>query len=315
MVDTVEQGTETVEAIAVPTEVPSESAVAPAATPEAIAPEAAPAAKRVPVKRAIAGGKKTKAQAVTKVEPAVETIAPAKAAEPKRAVRKARLAKVPAVTAAPVAVAPVVAAVDVVADAIPAPIVKPVKIKSVKIPKTKPAKITATKPATQKPAVAAPVVRTSTAFSKELRIMTTPTTEYAEKFQTVIKDASEKAKAAFEKSQSQFGEIGAFTKGNVEALVESSKILASGLTALSKGYMTESKSAFAALTAEFKEFAAVKSPTELLEKQSTLIRKQFDSAVATSSKNSEAVLKLANEAFQPISNRVSIAVEKIKHAA
>ena len=41
----------------------------------------------------------------------------------------------------------------------------------------------------------------------------------------------------------------------------------------------------------------------------------FDAAVAASSKNSEAMLKLANEAFQPISTRVSLAVEKIKKAA
>ena len=145
--------------------------------------------------------------------------------------------------------------------------------------------------------------------------MTTPTTEYTEKFQAAIKEASEKAKAAFEKSQASFGEIGEFTKGNVEALVESTKIFAAGFQALSKGYLTESKSAFETLTAEIKELTGAKTPTELLEKQSTLLRKQFDAAVAASSKNSEAVLKLANEAFQPISTRVTLAVEKVKKAA
>jgi len=297
MADIVEQGTEAVAATAAPVEVPRESVE----TPATIAPDAEPAAKPVPVKRNGASGKRTKAQAMTEVESAKETAAPIKSAKPKRAVRKARPAATPTVAAAP----------DAIPAAIPMSTVKPVKTKSALAAKPTPAK--KTKPA--KPAAAAPVARTVTAASKELRIMTTPTTEYAEKFQTVIKDASEKAKAAFEKSQSQFGEIGTFTKGNVEALVEASKILTSGLTALSKGYMSESKSAFETLTAEFKELAAVKSPTELLEKQSTLMRKQFDAAVATTSKNSEAVLKLASEAFQPISNRVSIAVEKIKHAA
>jgi phasin family protein len=145
--------------------------------------------------------------------------------------------------------------------------------------------------------------------------MTTPTTEITEKFQTAIKDASEKAKAAFEKSQASLGEMGEFTKGNVEALVESTKILATGLQALSKDYLAESKSVFETLTAEFKELTTVKTPSELLEKQSTMLRKQFDAAVAASSKNSEAMLKLASEAFQPISTRVSLAVEKVKKAA
>ena len=288
MVDTAKQGTGTDAGNAAPVKDLSDIANTPAATPVAIAPEAAPAAKAVPTKENDTSGKKDPSQAVTKAEPAVKAVVPAKAPERKPAVRKVRPAATPAVAAAPVAPAPEVAAV----------------VKAPAITKTQ----------TAKPA-AAPLLRKATASRKESRTMTTPTTEYAEKFQTVIKDASEKAKAAFEKSQSQFGEIGAFTKGNVEALVESSKILASGLQELTKGYAAESKSAFEALTAEFKSLAAVKSPSELLEKQSTLLRKQFDSAVAASSKNSEAVLKLANEAFQPISNRVSIAVEKVKHVA
>lgn len=170
-----------------------------------------------------------------------------------------------------------------------------------------------TKPTT--PAAApTPPVRNATASTKENIIMTA-TTEFSEKFQTAFKEASEKAKAAFEKSQASFGDIGEFAKGNVEALVESSKILSTGLQELGKGYVTEGKSAFETLTAEFKDLAAAKSPTEFFEKQSSLLRKHFDAAVAVSSKNSEAVLKLANEAFQPISNRVSLAVEKIKQAA
>ena len=228
--------------------------------------------------------------------------------------------------AAPVVETPVVKAPVVTAPVVKAPVVKAIAPAKAPLPKravhkarpTPPAAkpvVTASKAPQPVKSAAAPLPRTATASRKEYRIMTATTTEYTEKFQTAIKDASEKAKAAFEKSQASFGEIGAFTKGNVEALVESSKILASGLQELTKGYAAESKSAFEALTAEFKSLAAVKSPSELLEKQSTLLRKQFDAAVAASSKNSEAVLKLVNEAFQPISTRVSLAVEKVKKAA
>ena len=45
------------------------------------------------------------------------------------------------------------------------------------------------------------------------------------------------------------------------------------------------------------------------------MRKYFDGVVAYNSKNAEAALKLANEAFQPISSRVSLAVEKVRKAA
>jgi hypothetical protein len=149
---------------------------------------------------------------------------------------------------------------------------------------------------------------------KDFSIMNTAN-EFSDKFQSAFKDASEKAKTAFEKSQAAFGDAGAFAKGNVEAVVESSKILASGLQELTKGYVAESKTALESFTAEVKDLATAKSPTEFFEKHSALMRKQFDAAVAASSKHSEAMLKLANEAFQPISNRVSVAVDKMKQAA
>lgn len=155
-------------------------------------------------------------------------------------------------------------------------------------------------------AAAAPK-RSAPASRKEHFAMTTANA-FTEKFQTSFKGASEKAKAAF-------GDAGEFAKGNVEAVMASGKILATGLQEMGKSYVAESKTAAETFTAELKGLATAKSPTEFFEKQSALLRKQFDAAVAASSKNSEAVLKLANEAFQPISTRVSLAVEKIKQAA
>lgn len=146
-------------------------------------------------------------------------------------------------------------------------------------------------------------------------IMTASTTEMTETIQTAMKEAAAKAKAALEKSQAAMGDMGAFTKGNVEAVVESSKILATGLQEMTKSYAAETKTVVETMQAEIKELASVKSPTEFFEKQNAMMRKQFDAAMAATSKNSEAMLKLASEAFQPISNRVSLAVEKIKHAA
>lgn len=172
----------------------------------------------------------------------------------------------------------------------------------------------AVKPATKRPFTAPTRVKqnsaapkATTAPRKELFAMAT-TTEMTEKMTAALKDAQEKAKAAF-------GDAGEFAKGNVEAVVESSKILANGLQEMTKGYVEEAKSAIEAMTADVKELTTVKSPTEFFEKQSALMRKNFDAAVAASSKNSEVMLKLVNEAFQPISTRVSLAMEKIKKAA
>ena len=130
-----------------------------------------------------------------------------------------------------------------------------------------------------------------------------------------FKDAGEKARAAFEKSQAVFGDAGEFAKGNLEAVVESSKILANGVKSMTETYVSEGRSAYETMTADFKELVAVKSPAQFFELQSKLFRKNFDAAVAKGSKKSEETLKLANEAFQPISTRLSLAMEKIKSAA
>ncbi len=148
------------------------------------------------------------------------------------------------------------------------------------------------------------------------KAMTKTTTEdFTAKISTVVAEAQDKAKAAFEKGQTVFAEAGEFTKGNVEALVESGKILAAGLQTLGKDYVAEGKTAFETMTADVKELAAVKSPADFFKLQSEILRRNFDAVVATGSKNSEVAVKLAGDAFAPISNRVSLAVEKVKLAA
>ncbi|WP_421836714.1 phasin family protein [Novosphingobium sp.] len=203
-----------------------------------------------------------------------------------------------------------------------APAVKPVRTVKAKAakPEPKPAAKISTTPKTtdknvkinKKEAVS---MKSAATKQKDFTIMNAIPTEMTATIQTAMKEAADKAKAALEKSQAALGDMGTFTKGNVEAVVESTKILASGLQEMGKSYAAETKTVVETMQAEMKELAAVKSPAEFFEKQNAMLRKQFDAAMAATSKNSEAMLKLASEAFQPISNRVSLAVEKIKHAA
>lgn len=168
------------------------------------------------------------------------------------------------------------------------------------------------KPAAKKAAKAAPLK------SKDTTIMA-KTQQAAEDFTAKVKDAvadlQERAKTAMDKSNAVFADAGEFTKGNVEALVESGKVLAAGLQDLGKVYVEDAKTGFETITADVKELAAVKSPADFFKLQGEILRRNFDTAMATGSKRSEALVKLANEAFAPVQNRVSIAVEKVKQAA
>ena len=244
-----------------------------------------------------AGAEKAYAEAAAKVEPIKPVAAPAVTVAPK--VEQA---------AKPVA-APVVAKAAPIAAA-PKP--APVKAAPVKATPVKPVAATPIKTKTvpsSKPAAPLP------AATKDTKTMATTTTEITTKIQDAVKDAAAKAKTFAEKGQAGLGEVGEFAKGNVEAMVASTKILASGMQEMGKGYATEAKTAFETMTADAKDLASAKSPTEFFEKQTAILKKNFDAAVAKSSKSSEAMLKLANEAFQPLSTRMSLAMEKVKKAA
>lgn len=223
--------------------------------------------------------------------------------------------------------------VAVPANKAPAPTETPARARRGRKPRTPsglvgdpaPRKVAAAKVKTVKAKVAKPdrkPARTTASNTKKTPIfplkdktMATTTPDFTKGIQDAIADAQDKAKVAFEKGATSLGEVTEFTRGNVEALVESGKIFAAGAQDIGSTYVADSRAAFETLTADIKELAAAKSPTDFVKVQGDLLRRNFDAAVAAGSKNSEAMLKLFNEAFAPISGRVSLAVDKVKKAA
>lgn len=260
-----------------PVDVKPTETKAPEAKVDAVAAKA-PAAKPAAAKPAAAKAAPAKA---AKAKPAAATAAPAK----RKYVRKAPIAA-KAVAAKAVPAKPIVAKVKAAAKA---DYVKSDNPSTTLISKLKDSKMATT---TKKTAE-----------------------DFTAKMQDTVKDVQARAKTAFEKSQAMFGDAGEFTKGNLEAMVESTKILASGVQEMGKSYVAEVKSSIETVQADVKELRSVKSPADFVKLQSSMMRKYFDNVVAYNSKNAEAALKLANDAFQPISNRVSLAVEKVKQAA
>lgn len=141
-----------------------------------------------------------------------------------------------------------------------------------------------------------------------------PHTEAAEKAQAMFAEFTNRFKTAFEKS-SKFGEEFAdFTKGNVEAVLASSRVAAKAGETLGQEAADYGKKNLEAATAAFKGFASVKSPTELFQLQSDFAKASFDSLFAEASRVSETLMKVAGEVAQPLSNRYAVAAEKIKSA-
>lgn len=139
--------------------------------------------------------------------------------------------------------------------------------------------------------------------------------EAGTRFQSAFADVNDKTRTALDKSSKAFADLGELTKGNLEAAVASSKIAARGFEALGQNAAEFSRKSFEKTNATLKSFASVKSPAEFLQLQSELFSSMLDSFVSEASKNSEALLKLASEINQPISNRVSVVTEKLRGIA
>ena len=238
---------------------------------------------------------KLAAQAVTPAPKVAAVAAPAPKASAKPAVQKAAVKAV----AANKAVKPMKAVVK-------QPIIRTATAK--KIAAKKIVKQVAIKPA----AKVTPFIKLKDTIMTKTK---TTTEDYTAKVKDVVATAQDRAKAAFEKTSAYASQYGEFTKGNLEAVVESGKILAAGLQDMGKTYVAEGKSAVETLTADVKEIAGVKSPADFFKLQGEMLRRNFDATVASTSKHSEAMVKLASDAFAPISTRVSLAVEKVKQAA
>jgi phasin family protein len=223
-------------------------------------------------------------------------------------------------------VAPVEAAAPAAGKAAPAPAtIRTVKAKAkpaakkAAAPKAA-AKKVAPKKATvkiaSKPLKAAP--KPVAAATKGFKTMNDTVKKFADEAKTraeaLTTDFNEKAKEAFAKSSKLAEEAVEFNKANVEALVEAGKIAAKGIETLGQEGVTYARKSFEDTTAALKGYTAVKTPADFFKLYAENSKKAFDAAVAQTSKTSELVVKLTNDSFAPISNRVSVITSKMKAA-
>jgi phasin family protein len=130
-------------------------------------------------------------------------------------------------------------------------------------------------------------------------------------FQTLFADAGERGQDAVAKSQKAAGELAELTRDNVEALTEAGRIAAEGMRSIGQDLVASTRAGVEKAADSVRALAEAKSPTEFLQIQSELARASFDRMVGETSRLTESAVKLAGEAFQPLSNRASIASDKL----
>ncbi|MDT8280045.1 MAG: phasin family protein [Erythrobacter sp.] len=242
------------------------------------------------------------------------------AAEKAYAEASAKVAAAPKAVAAPAAK---VAKAAPAATKTAAPKKKAPLAKKAAVAKT-PAAKTVKKTATAKPTVKKPVLAKKPAAApktnpviklKDTIMATAKNTDIAATAKEVIADVQTRAKTAYAKTTVLAAEAGEFSKANVDAVVESGKIFFAGAQDIVRSDIETGKTVIETVTEDVKKVATVKSPTELMQLQGEIARRNFDALVSFGSKRTEAWVKLYNDAFAPISNRASVAAEKISKAA
>jgi phasin family protein len=172
----------------------------------------------------------------------------------------------------------------------------------------------AQKAAPQKAAVTRSVNKINDNVNEGTRKMKNEANKVADRVQAVFGDVNERAKTAFERNSRFAEELSELGKGNVEALVASTKLAAKGVETLGQEVAELSRKSFEEASAALKGFAEVKSPTDFFRMQGEFARGQFDTLVAESAKMSEAMIKLAGDVAQPLTSRYSVAAERVKSA-
>ena len=140
-------------------------------------------------------------------------------------------------------------------------------------------------------------------------------TDFTAQAKVLAADVQTRAKTVYSKAGEFAGEAGQFNKANLDAVVESGKILFDGAQSIVRSDVETGKAVASIVTEDVKKVAAIKSPTELVQLQGEIVRRNFDAAVSFGSQRTETLVKLYNDAIAPISNRMSVATEKFSKAA
>ncbi|HQT76627.1 MAG: hypothetical protein B7Z80_25140 [Rhodospirillales bacterium 20-64-7] len=124
-----------------------------------------------------------------------------------------------------------------------------------------------------------------------------------------------KMKEGMEKAMKTAEEFVVFSQGNMEALIKSSQIWATGVQDLSKHIASAAQASIEESLSTFKALSGVKSLKDAVDLQAAFARSTLEKTIAESGKLTDASFKLTEQALAPLTARVTVAVEKFAKAA
>lgn len=106
-----------------------------------------------------------------------------------------------------------------------------------------------------------------------------------------------------------------FGQGNVEAMLKSGQVVATGLQDLSKLMAAGAQATMDDAMGAFRALTSVRTLKDVTDLQANLARSTVEKALTQTSQVAETSFKVAEQAFAPIGSRLSMAVQSFGKTA
>lgn len=131
-----------------------------------------------------------------------------------------------------------------------------------------------------------------------------------ESYEQVVETAKAQVEQTNEAVAKGYDDFAVLQKDGVDALIKAGEIWARGAEDFGKAYLALAQEAAEVNSEAAKAILSAKSLKEVVDLQGDFARKGFDKSLSEGAKLSELSLKVANEAFQPIQQQFTAAIEK-----
>lgn len=132
----------------------------------------------------------------------------------------------------------------------------------------------------------------------------------AQAFEKLLADVTGRSEELAKRSRKAAEELADIARANVDAVVESGKIATTGAQSIGQQVLAKGRDNIDHAANTVRALAEAKTPADVLQIQSDFFRGAFDRFVEESATFTESFVKVAGEAFEPISNRASLNVER-----
>ena len=141
--------------------------------------------------------------------------------------------------------------------------------------------------------------------------MTTAKAKIADKTTNVVETTQEHFAKAAETQFKAADEVAAFNKSNVEAFIQAGTIFFHGFEELARTVVGLTQAHVESSMTTAKALITAKTLTEVTDLHNAYTKSTFDHAVTEATQLSELAIKIANEAIEPLSARVTATMEHI----